>query len=63
MAKPKACTACRKIFEEGAACPDCGEGSATETIKGRVYVFDSEKSEIATNMKIKRKGQFAIKTK
>ena len=60
--KPKACVVCRKIFEEG-ACPDCGEGPSSETIKGRVYIFNSEKSTVAKNMKIKKQGQFAIKTK
>ena len=62
MKKPKACLNCRRIFSEP-KCPACGESIATETIKGKVYIFSPEKSEISRNMKIKAKGEFAIKTK
>lgn len=62
MAKEKACLMCKVIFE-GEKCPICEETSFTDSYKGRVYIFNSEKSEIAKNMKINKNGLFAIKTK
>jgi len=60
--KDKACLSCRIIFE-GEKCPICSETSTTDSFKGRVYIFDSENSKVAKNMKIKQNGEFAIKTK
>ena len=62
MSKEKACQNCKTIYE-GDKCPNCGENGTTTTIKGRVYIFNPEKSEIAKNMKAKQKGEYAIKTK
>ena len=58
----KACTTCRAIFE-GENCPHCGEKLSSDTIKGRVYIFNKDDSQIAQNMKLKDKGEFAIKIK
>ena len=60
--KQKACLNCRTIFE-GNKCPNCGETPSSDSFKGRVHIFNQEKSEIAENMKINDKGEFAIKTK
>jgi len=60
--KAKACLNCRKVFE-GDKCPDCGESATTESFKGRVYIFNTEDSKIAKNMKVVQKGEFAIKTR
>ena len=60
--KQKACLDCRTIYE-GEKCPNCGSSASTDSAKGRVYIFDTENSEIAKNMKINNKGEFAIKTK
>ncbi len=62
MSKRKACLDCRRIFE-GESCPVCGSSAGSETFKGRVFIFNPEESEIAKNMKINHKGEFAIKTK
>jgi RNA polymerase subunit RPABC4/transcription elongation factor Spt4 len=62
MSKEKACLNCKIIFGED-RCPICGETSFTDSYKGRVYIFNSEKSEVAKNMKINKNGLFAIKTK
>ncbi len=62
MVKEKACLNCRTIYE-GDKCPTCGDTTASDTFKGRIHIFDAEKSEMAENMKIKHKGQFAIKTR
>jgi DNA-directed RNA polymerase subunit E" len=63
MVKSKACKICKKIFDSGDKCPRCGSEEYTESIKGRVYVFNPEKSEIAQKLEIKEKGNFAIKTR
>lgn len=63
MVKPKACKICNKIYESGEKCPVCGCKENTETIKGRIYIFNPEKSEIASKIGLKNKGNFAIKTR
>jgi len=62
MAKEKSCLNCRAIYV-GTKCPNCGETPASDNFKGRVQVFNNEKSEIAYRMKINDKGEFAIKSK
>jgi len=62
MSKQKACKICKSIYE-GEKCPECGNQEYTEEFKGRVMIFDAEKSEIAKKMKIAKKGLYAIKTK
>ena len=60
--KDKACLSCKKIYQ-GTKCPDCGESTSSETYKGRVYIFNTEDSQVARKMKINKKGEFAIKIK
>lgn len=60
MAKSKACKICNRIYD-GAKCPNCDSKESTENFKGRVVVLSPEKSEIAQKLKIKDKGNFAIK--
>ncbi len=62
MAKSKACKICNTIYE-GDKCPKCGSKESTESIKGKIVVLDPEKSEIARNLNLKDKGNFAIKTR
>jgi RNA polymerase subunit RPABC4/transcription elongation factor Spt4 len=62
VVKEKACLNCKTIYF-GDKCTNCGETPATETFKGRMHVFDAEKSEIAENLKINTNGEFAIKLK
>ncbi len=62
MAKERACLQCRRIFE-GSKCPACNEGIFSETFKGEVEIFNPEESVVAKNMRINKKGKFAIKTK
>ena len=62
MAKEKSCLNCRTIHVKD-KCPSCGETPASDSFKGRVHVFDFEKSEMAENMKINSNGEFAIKSK
>jgi len=58
----RACRICKKIYE-GDKCPECGSQEYSEEFKGRVMIFDPEKSEVANKLKIKKPGLYAIKTK
>ena len=60
--KEKSCLN-RKAIYFGTKCPNCGETPASETFKGRLHIFNAEKSEIAENLKINAQGEFAIKSK
>lgn len=60
--KDKACKICKTIYE-GDKCPNCGSKEFTDSYKGKIYVLNEEKSEIAKNIGISSKGKFAIKTR
>ena len=60
MAKEKACRQCKSVYE-GNKCPKCGSEEFSDSFKGKVVVLKAEESEIAKNLKIKDKGQFAIR--
>lgn len=62
MAVEKACKQCNAIYE-GDKCPICGSQEYSEEIKGRLYIFDAENSEVAKNAGILKKGKYAIKSK
>ena len=62
MAKEKACLECRTIYE-GDRCPKCDSTNSSDAFKGRVHIFNAEKSEVAENMRINKNGEFAIKTR
>ena len=62
MVKKKACKNC-KVFVKGSECPLCKGTDFTTSWKGRVIIFNSDKSEIAKKMGIKVKGEYAIKTR
>ena len=60
MAKEKACKKCRVLYS-GTKCPICGSSERIDTFKGKVNVLKPEESESAKNLKITKKGSFAIK--
>ncbi|MFH1802011.1 MAG: transcription elongation factor subunit Spt4 [archaeon] len=60
MAKQKACKKCKTIFS-GAKCPKCGSEEFSDAFKGRVFILNPEDSEIAKKLKIKEKGEYAIR--
>jgi len=62
MVKSKACKICSTIYE-GDKCPKCDSRESTESFKGRIMLFNPEKSEIAPKLKLKDRGNFAIKTR
>lgn len=61
MTKKKACKKCKSIYI-GAKCPKCGSEESTDAYKGKIIILNEEQSEIAKNIKIKEKGEYAIKT-
>ena len=61
MSKKKACKRC-KLFVEGDVCPGCQSTTFTTTWQGRLFVHDVE-SQIAQNIGIKVKGEYAIKVR
>lgn len=58
----KVCKKC-KIFVKKDKCPICNGNTFSENWKGRVYILDSEKSEIAKKMEINVKGEYAIRVR
>ncbi len=58
--KKKVCKKC-KIFVEDDKCPICKGNQFVENWKGRIIVLDTEKSQLAKKMDIKKKGIYAIK--
>jgi DNA-directed RNA polymerase subunit E" len=58
--KEKACKGCRLIYE-GDNCPACGKKEFSDTFKGKVEIVDPEKSEMAKQLKVNKKGTYAIK--
>lgn len=61
MTKERACKKCKTIYR-GTKCPKCGSEEFTEGFKGKILVLRPEESEIAQNIKIKEKGEYAIRT-
>jgi len=60
MAKEKACKNCKRIYE-GDKCPNCDKKDTTDTFKGKVEIVNPEKSEVAKELKINKKGLYAVK--
>ena len=60
MAKEKACKGCKLIYE-GDSCPNCGKKDISDTFKGKVEIVNPEKSELAKQLKVSKKGIYAIK--
>ncbi len=60
MAKEKACRNCKLVYE-GDVCPSCGKKDVSEGFKGKVEIVDPEKSELAKQLKINKKGTYAIR--
>jgi DNA-directed RNA polymerase subunit E" len=58
----KVCKKCKR-FVDGAVCPACKGNQFSENWKGRIYIADTAKSEIAKKIGIEVKGEYAIKVK
>ena len=60
MPKEKACKNCRLVYE-GDICPSCGRKEISESFKGKVEIIEPEKCEIGKQLKVNKKGTYAIK--
>ena len=60
MAKEKACKKCKLIYE-GSECPSCKSKDFSENFKGKVEIMEPDKSEIAKQLKVTKKGTYAIR--
>ncbi|NQU98192.1 DNA-directed RNA polymerase subunit E'' [Candidatus Woesearchaeota archaeon] len=60
--KKKACKSC-KIFVEGDSCPICKKSSFSTNWQGRIHFTNVEKSMIAHEMGIEKKGEYTIKVR
>lgn len=58
----KVCKKCR-LFVDGAVCPVCKGNQFSENWKGRIYIGDAARSEIAQKVGLASKGEYAIKVK
>ena len=56
----QACKKCRRILA-GNECPVCGKGKLTKDWKGRIYIIDPEKSELAKKVGLKEAGEYAVR--
>jgi len=52
-----------KLIYEGSVCPLCKSDQVGQSWKGRIYMVDANKSEIAKKIGITTKGEYAIKVK
>jgi len=60
MPKEKACRNCKRIYE-GDICPICERRDTSDAFKGKIEIINTEKSEIGEQLKINKKGIYAIK--
>lgn len=58
----KVCKKC-KLFVKGDVCPLCKGNNFSENWKGRIFISDPEKSEIAKKLGITAKGEYTIKVR
>ena len=58
----KVCKRC-KLFVNESECPECKTSSFSTNWQGRLFIADPEKSFIAKQVGIERKGEYAIKVK
>ena len=58
----KVCKRC-KLFVNESECPECKTSSFSTNWQGRLFIADPEKSFIAKQVGIAKKGEYAIKVK
>jgi len=60
MSRKKACKSC-KYFYAGDECSNCKGNQSVTNWKGRIYIIDTEKSNIAEKVGFTKDGEYAIK--
>lgn len=58
----KVCRKC-KILTDGNECPICHGSNVSESWKGRIFILNPDKSEIAKKLGLKLQGEYAIKVR
>lgn len=58
----KICKNC-KLFVTKDTCPLCKGHQFSDSFKGRVFIMNPEKSQVAKNMGLKAAGEYAIKVR
>jgi len=56
----KACKKCKRLLT-GDKCPVCNTSKTTKDWKGRIFIMNPEKSELAKKIGIKEAGEYAIR--
>ena len=62
MTTDKACRVCHFI-SYGSICPNCNESNLSDDFSGVVVIIDPEGSAIASTMKVKKKGHYALRVR
>ncbi|MBM3233454.1 DNA-directed RNA polymerase subunit E'' [Candidatus Pacearchaeota archaeon] len=57
----KVCKNCKKILEGTNKCPECDSEEIGESFKGKISVLNPEQSEVAKNLKLSKKGLYALR--
>lgn len=57
----RACRDCRHITASRDRCENCGSTNLTQAFSGMVIILDEERSEIARELGIRKKGAYAIR--
>ncbi|HDD43004.1 MAG TPA: DNA-directed RNA polymerase, subunit E'' [Nitrososphaeria archaeon] len=60
-ARERACRDCKFITTSKNKCENCGSTNLTQNFSGMLIVIDEEKSEIAKELGIRKKGAYAIR--
>ncbi|MEM2910073.1 MAG: transcription elongation factor subunit Spt4 [Nitrososphaerota archaeon] len=60
--KERVCRNCKRIVSDD-TCDVCGSTNLASTYQGLLIVLKPESSEIATLLKIKKEGYYAVKVK
>ena len=56
----KACKKCKRLLT-GDKCPICKTAKLTKDWKGRIFVVNPDKSELAKKLKLTEAGEFTIR--
>lgn len=58
----RVCRHCKIVVDKD-VCPICKNADFVDSWKGRIFILDAEKSEIAQKLALKVNGEYAIKTR
>ena len=59
--RERACRDCKFITSSKDKCENCGSTNLTQNFSGMIIIIDEEKSEIAKELGIRKKGAYAIR--